>query len=80
MGAEVDMHPADAHPSHAEVRLLAFQLWQERGAPFGTPEIDWFRAEGQLKPSSVGETPPLIVAAKTIGGAIGSLAALITNQ
>ncbi|MBV9297170.1 MAG: DUF2934 domain-containing protein, partial [Acidobacteriaceae bacterium] len=28
-----------------EIRLLAYQLWIERGCPLGTPEVDWFEAE-----------------------------------
>lgn len=27
---------------------LAYQLWEERGRPFGSPEVDWFAAEKAL--------------------------------
>ena len=30
---------------HEFVAKLAYQLWEERGHPFGSPEVDWFRAE-----------------------------------
>ena len=30
---------------HELVAKLAYQLWEERGRPFGSPEVDWFRAE-----------------------------------
>ena len=30
---------------HEFVAKLAYQYWQERGRPFGSPEADWFRAE-----------------------------------
>jgi Protein of unknown function (DUF2934) len=30
---------------HDFVAKLAYQYWEERGRPFGSPEIDWFRAE-----------------------------------
>jgi hypothetical protein len=30
---------------HEFVAKLAYQLWEERGRPFGSPEIDWFAAE-----------------------------------
>jgi hypothetical protein len=30
---------------HEFVAKLAHQLWEERGRPFGSPEVDWFRAE-----------------------------------
>ena len=26
----------------------AYQLWQKRGCPLGSPETDWFRAEQEL--------------------------------
>ena len=36
-------------PDGAEqVRCLAYELWQAR-APVGSPEVDWFAAEQQLK-------------------------------
>jgi Protein of unknown function (DUF2934) len=30
---------------HEYVAKLAYQLWEERGRPFGSPEVDWFAAE-----------------------------------
>jgi hypothetical protein len=30
---------------HEFVAKLAYKLWEERGRPFGSPEIDWFAAE-----------------------------------
>lgn len=27
---------------------LAYQIWQERGCPHGSPEDDWFEAERRL--------------------------------
>jgi hypothetical protein len=30
---------------HELVAKLAYKLWEERGRPFGSPEVDWFRAE-----------------------------------
>lgn len=27
---------------------LAYQLWEQRGRPFGSPEVDWFAAEKAL--------------------------------
>ena len=35
-------------PTHEEIALLAVQLWNERGRPYGSPEIDWYRAESTL--------------------------------
>jgi hypothetical protein len=32
-----------------EITRLAYQYWQQRGCPIGTPEEDWFRAEEEIK-------------------------------
>ncbi|HYI92135.1 MAG TPA: DUF2934 domain-containing protein [Bryobacteraceae bacterium] len=31
-----------------DISLLAYALWQQRGCPDGSPEIDWLEAESQL--------------------------------
>jgi maltooligosyltrehalose trehalohydrolase len=31
-----------------EVERLAYQLWEARGCPTGSPDIDWYRAEQEL--------------------------------
>ena len=33
---------------------LAYQLWEKRGRPFGSPEVDWYAAEKALARSSQG--------------------------
>ena len=33
----------------AHVEILAYQFWEERGRPSGSPEVDWFRAERELR-------------------------------
>jgi len=30
---------------HEDVARLAHQFWEDRGCPFGSSEVDWFRAE-----------------------------------
>jgi len=30
--------------NHGEIQALAHSLWQARGCPDGSPEIDWFNA------------------------------------
>ena len=35
-------------PEREDIARLAYQLWQERGCPVGSPEEDWYRAEEQL--------------------------------
>jgi hypothetical protein len=31
------------------IAMLAYHLWEERGRPIGSPEIDWDRAEETLR-------------------------------
>lgn len=31
-------------PTHEQIASLAYQLWQQRGCPDGSPEVDWERA------------------------------------
>ena len=33
---------------HEFVARLAYKLWEERGRPSGSPEVDWFAAERAL--------------------------------
>jgi hypothetical protein len=42
-----------ARPSSEEIAQLAYELWQQRGCPDGSPELDWFQAEQEL----AGEAP-----------------------
>ncbi|MFY9907612.1 MAG: DUF2934 domain-containing protein [Terriglobales bacterium] len=49
---------------HEFVAKLAYSLWENRGRPFGSPEVDWFEAEravysallasGLIVPSAIG--------------------------
>ena len=32
----------------ADIARLAYSLWEERGCPDGSPEVDWLRAEELL--------------------------------
>ena len=34
---------------HAEIAALAYELWQARGCPNGSPEEDWFHAAQELR-------------------------------
>lgn len=65
----------DAARHHHETELLAFQFWLDRGAPLGTPEVDWFRAEEELKRRSEAGESTLTVLAEGIGSALGSIVA-----
>jgi hypothetical protein len=50
---ESEDEDAELHPTtvldHAQVAALAYQFWLERGCPVGSPDVDWFRAEGEVK-------------------------------
>ena len=35
-------------PSQDEIATLAYALWQQRGCPDGSPEVDWLKAEAEL--------------------------------
>ncbi len=46
----VTNHIAEKHtPSYHDIARLAEQFWNERGRPYGSPEVDWLRAEATLK-------------------------------
>jgi hypothetical protein len=34
---------------HDEIAALAYELWQARGCPFGSPQEDWFHAAEELR-------------------------------
>jgi hypothetical protein len=34
---------------HDEIAKLAYELWDDRGRPQGSPEIDWYAAESALR-------------------------------
>ena len=34
---------------HADIAALAYELWQARGCPDGSPQEDWFRAAEELR-------------------------------
>lgn len=42
---------SDRPLTHDEIARVAYDLWQARGCPQGSPEIDWQQAEQQLRPS-----------------------------
>jgi hypothetical protein len=35
-------------PRHEQLCKIAYRLWEERGCPEGSPEIDWRRAEEEF--------------------------------
>ena len=43
-----------ASATHKDIERRAYQLWQERGSPSGSPDVDWEQAERELS----GTRPP----------------------
>jgi hypothetical protein len=43
--------PTDSYGEdcHELVQKLAYQHWEKRGSPLGSPEIDWFAAEKVMR-------------------------------
>jgi len=39
---------AEPQSDGEDVATLAYRLWQERGCPDGSPQVDWFQAEQLL--------------------------------
>jgi hypothetical protein len=37
-----------AQPNRKEIKPFAYRLWEERGRPVGSPDVDWFRVEREL--------------------------------
>lgn len=40
-----------ASDTHDLTAKLAYELWERRGRPLGSPEVDWFAAEKALDSS-----------------------------
>jgi hypothetical protein len=39
----------NVHIDHECTRELAYQLWILRARPHGSPDVDWYRAEQELR-------------------------------
>ena len=46
---EARLAPLPEQATREQIAMLAYQLWQDRGCPEGSPEVDWFQAENQLQ-------------------------------
>jgi hypothetical protein len=49
---EVPLHASPVESTHDQIAALAYALWHERGCPYGSPEVDWLKAERTLRPSA----------------------------
>jgi len=49
MEAETGPETETLRPIDDEIATLAYQLWNGRGCPVGSPDDDWLQAETELK-------------------------------
>jgi hypothetical protein len=40
-------------PDSSAIEVRAYELWVQRGCPIGSPEVDWFRAEAEIRGNPV---------------------------
>jgi hypothetical protein len=45
----IDQELSQQELSQDDIARLAYALWQRRGSPDGTAEVDWLEAEAQLR-------------------------------
>ena len=64
-------------PVHQQIESRAYQLWQERGRPWGTPETDWFEAEYEL--TEIKTETAVLSLAREVGTVIGNVVSLLTD-
>ena len=48
-GFSADSENESGGPSPEEIGVRAYHCWVERGCPHGSPEVDWQRAEEELR-------------------------------
>jgi hypothetical protein len=65
------------HPNDEQIALRAYQSWEERGRPWGTPDIDWFRAERDL--ASNESESALSKVAREVGSVVGRVVAILSD-
>jgi Protein of unknown function (DUF2934) len=66
-------------PRPQEIELLAFEFWLDRGSPIGSPEVDWFRAEEELKRTDKPGEDSLTRLSTGIGSAVGAIVAHLAD-
>ena len=62
---------------HEQIVLRAYRFWEERGRPWGTPHIDWLRAERELAGGDSENT--LSTVAREVGSVVGRVVAILND-
>ena len=62
-------------PTHEDIKRRAFELWDQRGRPLGSPEADWFKAEQEA--SQIELDSLLVKVAHELGKNLGKGVALL---
>ena len=73
--------PDSAWDRQHRMQRAAYALWQQRGCPLWTAEVDWFQAEEQLAKADeeAAAKPTLVTVAEAIGSALGSVAGRVAS-
>jgi hypothetical protein len=66
----------DSSLIHEQIEHRAYELWEERGHPWGTPEIDWFQAEHEVQGK---EESTITSFAREVGTVIGTAVAFVAK-
>jgi len=56
-----------------KIELRAYQFWENRGRPWGTPEADWFQAEQELSDGTLAKM------AREVGSIVGTAASFLAG-
>ena len=51
----------------AQIEKLAYRFWEERGRPFGSPEVDWLKAEREFDRELIGSPERLPFSSFSMG-------------
>ena len=75
------MESVQSEREHEVIQLVAYYLWEQRGCPIGTPEVDWFGAEEQLREQGqdASSKSALVALGESVGSALGKLAGLAAS-
>jgi hypothetical protein len=49
VGSRIEREEDTARPEHDRIAQLAYELWQRRGCPEGSPDEDWEQAQIELQ-------------------------------